>query len=146
MKFDISIKPDFMRLTNNNAQAWHFVETFSNRGHLLDDIIDGDKPVTDEELVGLELAWMKELAGNSFYHAHANFLMPLIIMGCNAWLDANRWEKSGDEVQRVHSDVVKSIYHEVVFACVYLCGGWNALREFTTKHREYQKDNYHGNV
>lgn len=131
-----------MRLCNNNAEAWRFIETFSNRGHLLDDIIDGDKPVSDEALIGLELAWMKELAGNQFYQAHQGFLMPLIIMGCNAWLDSNKWEKEGTEVQKVHSDVVKSLYHEVVFACVYLCGGWNALREFTAKHREYQTDNF----
>jgi hypothetical protein len=107
-----------------------------------------------------EKAWQfVELFANSFYQAHSNFLMPLLIMSCNAWLDANKWEKSEVEVKKVHSDVLKSFYHEVIFAVVYLCGGWNAMREFTQLlcggwnamreftqlHREYQTDNY-GNV
>ena len=89
---------------------------------------------------------MLALGQNEFYKAHSGFLMPLIIMGCNAWLDANQWEKSDDPVKKTHSDVIKSLYHEVVFACVYICGGWAALREFTKQHREYQKDNYHGTI
>jgi hypothetical protein len=146
MKFDLSIKPDFLRLTHDNNQAWLFVELFAERSHQLDDLIDGDKKVTDEELIEAELAWMLALSSNTFYKAHQSFLMPILIMGCNSWLDANRWETSDDEVKRTHSDVIKSYYHEVVFAVVYICGGWKALREFTSKHREYQTDNYHGTI
>lgn len=146
MTFDRSIKDDFMRLTHSNESAWQFVELFAERSHQLDDIIDGDKELTDEQLIEAELAWMLALSKNPFYTAHQGFLMPLLIMSCNAWLDANKWEKSENQVKRVHSDVLKSYYHEVMFSVVYLCGGWKALREFTTLHREYQKDNYHGNV
>jgi hypothetical protein len=144
--FDASIKPDFMRLTHENKEAWKFVELFADRAHHLDDIIDGEAVITDEEMVQRELAWMLALGQNQFYKAHSGFLMPLIIMGCNAWLDANAWEKSDDPVKQTHSDVIKSLYHEVVFATVYICGGWNALREFTKKHREYQQDNYDGPI
>lgn len=143
MTFDTSIKPDFMRLTHNNESAWKFVEMFADRCHFLDDLIDGDKgELTDEKLISRELLWMQALGQNSFYQAHSSFLMPLLVMGCNAWLDSNQWSKSEDLVKRTHSDVIKSYYHEVLFACVYICGGWNALREFTQKHREYQTDNY----
>jgi len=146
MNFDHSIKEDFLRLTHNNEQAWLFVETFATRAHDLDDLIDGDKEVNDEDLIKAEMDWMVALSSNQFYKAHQSFLMPLLIMSCNTWLDANRWEKGEDAVKRTHSDVLKSQYHEVIFATVYLCGGWNAMREFTKLHREYQKDNYHGNV
>src|SRR6056300_1425672 len=141
MNFDHSIKEDFMRLTHNNEQAWLFVETFATRAHDLDDLIDGDKEVNDEDLIKAEMDWMVALSSNQFYKAHQSFLMPLLIMSCNTWLDANRWEKGEDAVKRTHSDVLKSQYHEVIFATVYLCGGWNAMREFTKLHREYQKDN-----
>jgi len=143
--FDASIKPDFMRLTNNE-EAWKFVSLFADRAHYVDDIVDGEGRITDEDIIQRELAWMLALGQNEFYKAHSGFLMPLIIMGCNAWLDANQWEKSDDPVKKTHSDVIKSLYHEVIFACVYLCGGWKSLREFTALHREYQKDNYYGNV
>jgi hypothetical protein len=146
MNFDHSIKEDFMRLTHNNEQAWLFVETFATRAHDLDDLIDGDKQVNDEDLIKAEMDWMVALSSNQFYKAHQSFLMPLLIMACNTWLDANKWEKDDDPVKRTHSDVLKSQYHEVIFAVVYLCGGWNAMREFTKLHREYQKENYHGNV
>ena len=143
--FDASIKPDFMRLTNNE-EAWKFVSLFADRAHYVDDIVDDEGQITDEDIIQRELAWMLALGQNEFYKAHSGFLMPLIIMGCNAWLDANQWEKSDDPVKKTHSDVIKSLYHEVVFACVYICGGWAALREFTKQHREYQKDNYHGTI
>lgn len=146
MKFDSSIKPDFMEATRNNEEAWKFVELFCDRSHMIDDIIDGEKPMTDEQIISRELAWMMSIGTNGFWQAHSGFLLPLVIMGCNAWLDANRWEKSDDPVKRCHSDVVKSLYHEVVFAVVYICGGWENLRKFTAKHREYQKDNYHGTL
>ena len=143
--FDASIKPDFMRVTNNEV-ALKFVRLFADRAHYVDDIVDDEGQITDEDIIQRELAWMLALGQNEFYKAHSGFLMPLIIMGCNAWLDANQWEKSDDPVKKTHSDVIKSLYHEVVFACVYICGGWAALREFTKQHREYQKDNYHGTI
>ena len=146
MKFDCSIRPDFMLLTNNNLEAWNFVETYVNWCHQVDDLIDKDKEVSDESIVEMQLNWLMTVSGNVFFQANKNFLMPLLIMTSNAWLDANHWEKSKDRSKRTHSDVVKSLYHEVVFACVYLCGGWAALRRFTTLHREYQKDNYYGNL
>lgn len=145
MHFDHSIKEDFMRLTHNNEQAWLFVETFATRSHEIDDFIDGDKKINDEDVIKAEMDWMVTLTSNQFYIANSSFLLPLIIMSCNAWLDANKWEKSDVEVKRAHSDVLKSQYHEVIFATVYLCGGWKAMREFTKLHRQYQTDNY-GNV
>ena len=145
MYFDQSIKPDFLRLTNNNEPAWEFVERFANWAHQVDDLIDGDKPVSDAELIEMQLGWMMTLSANPFYLKNQAFLLPIIIMSCNTWLDSNKWEKSVQPVKRCHSDVLKSQYHEVIFACVYLCGGWQSLREFTSLHREYQKDNY-GNV
>jgi hypothetical protein len=146
MNFDYSIKSDFLRLTNNNEKAWGFVQLFAERSHDIDDMIDLGKVESDEKLIEAELKWMLELSSNPFYQAHSSFLMPIIIVSCSAWLDANRWEQSEDEVKRVHSDVLKSHYHEVIFAVVYLCGGWNAMREFSKLHRQYQQDNYHGNV
>ena len=44
--FDASIKPDFMRLTNNE-EAWKFVSLFADRAHYVDDIVDGEGQITD---------------------------------------------------------------------------------------------------
>ena len=118
MQFDTSIKQDFLRLTNNNEQAWEFVELFAKWSHQIDDIVDGDKDICDEEIVEMQLCWMMAVSGNPFYQANRAFLMPLLIMSSNAWLDANKWEKSEDKVKQCHSDVLKSQYHEVIFACV----------------------------
>lgn len=142
MKFDATIKKDFLEATGGNEDAWRFVELFCERCHFLDDVIDGDKEFTDVDLVQSELAMMLAFSTNPFWAKHGSFLIPLIIASYNAWLDSNEWAESKDPVKKCHSDVVKSFYHEVVFACVYLCGGWAKLREFTQKHREYQKDNY----
>ena len=141
MIFNSEIESEFLELTKNQ-DAWKFVKVFGERSHILDDLMDDPEKVTDETLIEKEVEWMITLSTNPFYLANAQSLMPAIVSGANAWLDSNKWSQSNSKVKRCHSDVVKSIYHEVVFLSVYLCGGWEALREFSLKHREYQVDNY----
>lgn len=141
MSFNEEIKEEFLELTKN-ADAWEFVRVFCERCHYLDDLIDEPGAAVDGQLIERELEWLLTLSTNPFYLKHSSSILPVIFMGHNAWLDSNAWAKSDSEVKRVHSDVIKSHYHEVVFLVVYLCAGWSGLRAFTKIHREYQIDNY----
>lgn len=127
-------------IVQGNEVAERFVRVFVDHCHLLDDLVDNDKPWDDERIIASEINWMMELCGNPFFLAHKPQLVPLIVTGFNAWLDANRWEKDTDTRRRLSADVVKGIYHEVVHYCAFACGGWAHMREVTSRLREYDFD------
>ncbi|MEW6303494.1 MAG: hypothetical protein AB1705_08495 [Verrucomicrobiota bacterium] len=130
----------YQAVGHGDEHAVRFVRTFVAYCHLLDDVVDRDQPVDDERLARESLGMMVELAHNPFFVAHRFSLMPLVIAGFNAWLDANRWEKSEDDNTARAADVVKGFYHEVVWHVAYLTGGWPNLRAVTAKWRGYDFD------
>ena len=123
-----------------NEDAYRFCTTFVSHCHVLDDIIDRDKPITDEQLIESEMQMMVVLVANPFFVENRTYLMPLIIQAFNAWLDSNKWEKSDDEKLQRASDVLKGYYHEVVYGAIYLCTGYGGLRKATSDNREYDFD------
>lgn len=127
-------------ITKGNPDAARFLLAFVAHCHVLDDVIDGDVPVGDERLMASEAAWLLELTGNAFFVQHRAMLVPVILAGFNAWLDANRMEKSEDEREARAADVVKGIYHEVCWTVAFICGGWDHLRTVTRLYREYDYD------
>lgn len=133
---------DFWKETcGDNAEAMRFGKTFVAFCHVLDDVIDRDKNLTDENLISTTLSMMLELTLNPFFVQNRMLLLPLIVQSFNAWLDANTFEKSEDVKVRRSADTLKGFYHEVVFHLAYLTGGWNRLRIVTRKYREYDYDN-----
>jgi hypothetical protein len=123
---------------NKDAEA--FVLSFVAFCHMLDDIVDGDKPVDDMRLVRESLALIDEMMLNPWVNANRIFLWPSIVGCFNAWIDANKWERDGTPVQQRDADVVKGIYHETVFLVARLCGGFDHMRFVTAEHREYDHD------
>ena len=109
--------------------------------HQLDDIEDGDNPdnLADDKVIGTQSAWFLETQLNPFWLQHKERLLPLVEISFNAWLDANGWERGTPE-QQVAADVLKGWYHELIFYCARLAGGWEHYRAVTTKFREYDFD------
>jgi hypothetical protein len=133
-------RQEALKIANGNEQAADFIEAFVALCHTLDDIEDKDKPVTDERLIGDFIRFKEALQLNPWASARATTFFPLIVVSFNAWLDANQWEKSEDVAKQRDADVVKGIYHEVVYWVAYLTGGWSHLRKTTSVHREYDHD------
>jgi hypothetical protein len=128
-----------LRIANDDADAARFLRAFVAHCHMLDDVIDRDAVVDDERLIQSEAAMLLQM-GNPFFQKHATLLIPLIINGYNAWLDANRMEKSPDENVARAADVVKGFYHEVCWQVAFICGGWAHMRNVTRTLREYDYD------
>ncbi len=129
-----------MLITKGNPDAAGFLIAFIAYCHLLDDVVDKDKPVTDVRLATESLALIDELMLNPFVQQNRAVLWPLITIGFNGWLDANAWEAGNDEAKKRDADVVKGLYHEVCWMTARLCGGFQHMRELTTKYREYDHD------
>lgn len=137
MEKAVSNSEMFNLVANGNENAARFLATFVGHCHVLDDIIDKDKPITDCELIRSETLWLLQLTANPWFIEHKSVLLPLIIQGFNAWLDSNRLAQSANPGDRVASDVLKGLYHEVVWHTAFLCGGWDRMRSLTMQHRAY---------
>lgn len=128
---------DAIKVTKGNTQAAVFLVDYINFCHLLDDVVDKDVPVDDARLVKESLNLIVDLCENSWVNEHKTRLLPLIISGFNAWLDSNRMAKMSETV--VQSDVVKGIYHEIVYVTAFLCGGYEHMRE-VSQQRKYDME------
>jgi len=116
---------------NGNAAAEHFLQAFSARAHFLDDVADSDKhAISPTNIAAAEADWLMCLSGNPFFQKHSNMLVPVMLCGLNAWADSNNMPP-GDI-----RDVVKGIWHEVVYVVAWLTGGWAHMR-IVSANREY---------
>lgn len=127
---------DALKAANGNEQAAMFLVAYVRYCHLLDDIVDKDKEVTDERLVKESLDLLGHFGCNPWVMANFTRLWPLVVSAGNGWLDANRMVKSADARVRLSSDTVKGLYHELVYVTAYICGGHEHMREIS-KQREY---------
>jgi hypothetical protein len=128
-------------LTKGNEFAARFIVTYIAFCHLLDDIHDKDKDVTDQRIVLEMMMFLEQISLNPWVREHIHSLWPLIVASANSWLDANRWEKDIDHHKRRSSDVLKGQYHEVIWFIAYLCGGFQHQQNITTRFRDYDYDN-----
>lgn len=82
-----------------NADAAQLVSDLCFVAHVWDDLIDKDKPVSQEQInAAFELA-LFAIPNNPFYLAHRAGIAPLIYSGILGFVTANRMEQSGDEHQ-----------------------------------------------
>lgn len=124
-----------IEVANGNQDAYRYIISLVRFFHMMDDIVDGDKPVDDKRLARETVDFLRETMVNPFVAANSAILFVQITLGVNSWLDANDWEKSRSKVMKRDADVVKSGYHEILFAIAFLTGGLEHLKSVTTKYR-----------
>lgn len=128
---------EFLEVSKDDENAANFLAAFQAKAHLLDDVVDHAPDRMDKEHVMVELDWLLTMTQNPFVQAHKEKLVPVIILGMNAWLDANQWQLSVDKRKRTAADVVKGFYHEVLYLTALICGGFDHMRAMSEKHRSY---------
>lgn len=121
--------------TNDAAAVW-FVRQFGDICEVFDDLVDKDKPVTDADLARTLFVALTELPVNPFFDRYKTQLIPIIVTGINAWLDANTLEK-GSQNDRVFSYVLRDWYAEVIAYVIYLCRGREYMRQVSMDVRHF---------
>lgn len=129
--------PECLEVAKGNEQASRFLLSYLTLCHVVDDVEDKDKPVTDERMIRMLIWWSEELLYNEWVKQHADPLWAAVLIGWNSWLDSNQWAKCPNP-KLFASDVMKSNYQEIVYLVAYLCGGLEHMRAMSVKHREYQ--------
>jgi hypothetical protein len=119
-----------------DINAVQFIVQFSDACELFDDLIDKDKPIPDDHVVRVLFVLLTEMPMNPFFDAHKIRLIPVIVTGINAWLDANTLEK-GSSNDRVFSYVLRDWYAELIAYVVYLCRGRDYMRSVSMEVRNF---------
>ena len=65
-----------------------------------------------------EAEWIQQLTGNPFVLQHSARLVPVLLLGLNAWVDSNRLDAGPVR------DVLKGQWHEGVHVVALLTGGF----------------------
>lgn len=123
-------------ICNGNQQAEAFISAFVGYCHLIDDIVD-EGGVKDTRMAKETLQLFEQFFLNPWFKEYGPLLWPLVVQGTNAWLDANVLAKSEKQENKIASDVIKGMYHEVVWFTAYLCGGFDHMKQITSTMREY---------
>jgi hypothetical protein len=121
--------------TNDVGAVW-FIRQFGDICEVFDDLIDKDKPVTDADIVRTLFVALTELPMNPFFDRYKGQLVPVIVTGINAWLDANVLEK-GSPNDRVFSYVLRDWYAEIIAYVIYLCRGREYMRSVSMEVRSF---------
>jgi len=135
--------PQWQELRNLKLAEWtqdphavHFVIQFGDTCELFDDLIDKDKPIPDEHVIRVLFAVLTEMPLNPFFEKHKHRLIPVIVTGINAWLDANALEKGTDN-DKVFAYVLRDWYAELIAYVIYLTRGRDYMRSVSMQVRNF---------
>jgi len=103
--------------------------------HLIDDIVDGDTPFTNERFLEV-LMLANKVYSLPFYRTYAPMLSSVVAMVTNTYADSVEWEKSDEEYKRKVADVIRQCGNEMIYAVANICGGHTLMRKISLRLRE----------
>jgi hypothetical protein len=133
-----------------DSSAVEFVRILGMSTELFDDLVDQDKPVSEKQIFNLIFSLWVDLPFNSYWNAHKHFLMPVLFMSINAWLDANVLEK-GERSDRAYAYVFRNLTLQILPMVVFTLHGKERMREVSLEmHRFFTEhetlDDYLGEL
>ena len=125
-----------LRWMCGNEDAVRVCVQTSHIADVWDDLKDGDKKPTEQEIAHAFESMMIRLQTNPFYLANHAMLTAIIVVAINAWHDANGWEK-GEDWQREQAFYLRNFGIEIAIMCAFLTGGYDHLRRVSAEMREF---------
>lgn len=119
-----------------DEDAIQFIKVFGTICELWDDLIDQDKEITKDFVNDVFTMVFVDLSLNPFFDLYKSELVPIIITGINAWLDANELE-AGPHDQRVVAYTLRSWYTEIINFTICRLYGFHRMRELSLEIRQF---------
>jgi len=94
-----------------------------------DDLVDRDKPVSDDMISTAFKTALFALPMNPFYRRHFDVLMPIMVTAQRNWEVATTLERLGRPEDTLTAFILRSSYVDVLVACVELAHGPHAAKE-----------------
>lgn len=131
-----ALRDEKLRSWVGHEDAVEFITQFAHVCEVWDDLIDRDKDLSDAAIHNAFWMLLTEIPLNPFFDQFKRQLIPLMISGINAWLDANELER-GSPNDRVFAYVLRDWYMEFVSYVIYLTKGREYLREVSLEVRKF---------
>ncbi|WXL27768.1 hypothetical protein WG219_10075 [Ectopseudomonas mendocina] len=124
-----------------------FCETLFRISQTLDDLIDRDRPVSDDMIYAAFWEALIELPANPFYRTHEPYLRPLMAAALQDWRDSVRLERSGDYHCQTLAFVLRDQLTSLVVQCAYLVGGKGWMQQVSEDVRmHFHEDSLQGYI
>jgi hypothetical protein len=119
----MSDRDELLRALRGNVDAVELAFMLAKVSHAYDDLVDRDKPVTDETIH--ETFWLAlvEIPRNRFYQQNVLHLQPLIAQSIVSWRVANGLQKAVDREALNVANVLRYAVADVIVHMAYLVGG-----------------------
>ncbi|MFN5348819.1 MAG: class I SAM-dependent methyltransferase [Polaromonas sp.] len=108
---------------HGNQDAIHLVNQWYKVLHLWDDLVDGDKPVTREQINAAFTLALVDIPANPFFRENMAQLLPLLSSGITSWHVANVMERSGNRELLAQAHMHRIQIGSVFVACAEIIGG-----------------------
>lgn len=139
------------RAMQGNPDAVDFCLTLNSIVEKWDDLHDGDKQVSKEDINRAFTAALIGLPRNPFYRRYMEELLPVMTEALLAWHDSNELAKGGDHDRKM-AWMLKQQVTRVCNHCAYIIGGldWyrtvgaDICRIFTETQEEYLQETSDG--
>ena len=122
-----------------DAEARRWLLAFGEVCEVFDDLVDRDKPVPDERIYATMFRVLVEMPLNPFFDQWRENLLPVVILGINAWIDANRYEQREPmkENEMVMAYSLRNWYAEIVHLIIYLTRGRDVMLNLSPEIRGF---------
>ena len=120
-----------------DPHAVDFVVCMSTVCETVDDLIDADKPVSNDDIINLLHAALVDLPTNPFFRQNAHHLSPVLQTGIVAWLNANELEKSEHVNDRIIAYTLRDEYLACLYMAIQLCRGRDYMLEKSLEIRQF---------
>lgn len=120
--------------------AIDFVVKLFNISQIFDDLIDKDKPVSDEAIFHSYWVCLVELPKNPFYIRHAATLIPMMQIFLVDYRDSVILERKQALIENEHGQniafVLRDSIGSIITHCAYLLGGYEHMTSISVQVRE----------
>lgn len=123
-----------------NLSAVEFCQLIFRISQILDDLVDKDKPVSDDELINLVFDCLVSVNLNPFFVAHQHYLTPLLAQHLSDWRDSTAMERSNSEHLKHVAFGLRSNVGSLITQCAFLIAGKGWADTISIKMRELIHD------
>lgn len=121
--------PLFNEFLLGNTEAIQFVVRVFRALHVWDDLIDRDKPLTDDEINSVFWDLLVVLPTDPFYVRNLALLSSTLVNAIVNWHVANKLEREGDDKDKSIAFILRGAYIDLLSASAFIVGGMSWAQE-----------------
>ena len=131
--FDDEVKEDMadalLQFLQGDTEAVSFCMELLWVYHLWDDLYDGDKDRTQDDINAAFFRVFHRLRTNTFFRQYQDELYPLITSSILQWMDSNALEQQGDRHELHKAYMLRAFIYQIWNYCAFLIGGFDYYKE-----------------